>query len=154
MSAKRVPAGFSTITPHLAVRGAAKAIDFYKKAFGAEEIVRNLGPDGRMIMHAQLKIGDSMLLLHDEFPESGGQSPQTLEGSPITLHLYVEDADAAFARAVAAGAKVEMELQNTFWGDRYGQLIDPFGHCWSIGAKLEDLSPDQIRKRAQELFDR
>ena len=154
MSVRRVPAGFHTITPHLAVRGAAKAIEFYKKAFGAEEIVRNLGPDGRLIMHAQLKIGDSMLMLHDEFAESGGQSPHTLEGSPITLHLYVEDADAAFARAVAAGAKIEMALQDMFWGDRYGQLIDPFGHCWSIGSKIEDLNPEQIRKRAQELFDR
>jgi PhnB protein len=153
MSTKRVPLGFHTITPHLELRGAAKAIEFYKKAFGAVEIVRNLGPDGRLIMHAQLKIGDSMLLLHDEFAESGGQSPQTLEGSPITLHLYVEDADAVFAKAVAAGAKVEKPLENTFWGDRYGQLIDPFGHCWSVGSKLEDLTPEQIRKRAQELFD-
>jgi uncharacterized glyoxalase superfamily protein PhnB len=153
MSVKRVPPGFHTITPHLELRGAAKAIEFYKKAFGAVEIVRNLGPDGRLIMHAQLRIGDSMLMLHDEFAEAGGHSPQTLEGSPITLHLYVEDADAVFARAVAAGAKVEMPLENTFWGDRYGQLTDPFGHSWSVGSKLEDLTPEQIRKRAQELFD-
>src|SRR5262245_1868528 len=106
MKTKHVPEGFHTITPHLELRGAAKAIEFYKKAFGAIEVVRTLGPDGRLIMHAQLKIGDSMLMLHDEFAESGGQSPHTLEGSPVTLHLYVEDADAAFKRAVDAGATV------------------------------------------------
>jgi PhnB protein len=153
MQPKRVPDGFHTITPHIEVRGAAKAIEFYKKAFGAVEIVRNVGPDGRLIMHAQLKIGDSMLLLHDEFAEAGGQSPQTLEGSPVTIHLYVEDADAAFKRAVEAGATVAMPIQDTFWGDRYGQLVDPFGHNWSIGSKIEQLDPAEIRKRASKLFD-
>jgi uncharacterized glyoxalase superfamily protein PhnB len=150
---KRVPEGFHTLTPHIEVRGAAKAIDFYKKAFGAVEIVRNLGPDGRLIMHAQLQIGDSMLMLHDEFAESGGQSPQTLDGSPVTLHLYVEDADGAFKRAVDAGATVAMPLQDMFWGDRYCQLVDPFGHNWSIGSRIEDLAPAEIRKRAAGLFD-
>jgi uncharacterized glyoxalase superfamily protein PhnB len=153
MKKKRVPEGFHTVTPHLEVRGAAKAIEFYKKAFGAVEIVRNLGPDGRRIMHAELRIGDSMIMLHDEFAESGGHSPQTLEGTPITLHLYVDDADLVFKQAVDAGARVEMPVQDMFWGDRYGQLVDPFGHSWSVGSKLEDLAPDEVRKRAEKLFD-
>ena len=148
-----LPAGFHTLTPHLEIRGAAAAIDFYVKAFGAREVMRNLAPDGRRVMHAQLALGDSMLLLHDEFAEGGAESPQTLEGSPVTLHLYVEDADAAFARAVAAGCKVELPLQDMFWGDRYGQLVDPFGHRWSIAHKLVELAPEEIRKRAGEHFE-
>ena len=152
MKKNPIPTGFHTLTPHLEVRGAARAIDFYRAAFGAREIVRNVGPDGRMIMHAQLQIGDSMLLLHDEFAESGGESPHTLEGSAVTLHLYVQDADAAFARAVEAGATIEMPLGDQFWGDRYGQLKDPFGHRWSIAAKIEDLTPTQIRERAAKYF--
>jgi len=148
-----VPEGFHTVTAHLAVHGAAQAIDFYKKAFGAREIVRTLGPDGRLIMHAQIAIGDSMVLLHDEFPESGGQSPRTLGGSAVTLHLYVDDADAWFERAVKAGATVEMPLQDMFWGDRYGQLVDPFGHNWSIGSRIEKLTEEEKRKRAASFFD-
>jgi len=147
-----IPSGFHSLTPHLEVRGAARAIDFYKAAFGVREIFRNVGPDGRLIMHAQLQIGDSMLLLHDEFAESGGESPDTLEGSAVTLHLYVEDADAAFERAVKAGARVEMPISDMFWGDRYGQLVDPFGHRWSIGHKVEDLTPTQMRERAAKYF--
>jgi PhnB protein len=147
-----IPAGFHSITPHLEVRGAARAIDFYKAAFGAIEIVRNTGPDGRSIMHCQLQIGDSMILLHDEYAESGGESPQTLEGSPVTLHLFVDDADVAFERAVKAGAKVDKPLEDLFWGDRYGQLTDPFGHHWSIAHRIADLSPEQIRKGAAEYF--
>ncbi|MGH7131962.1 MAG: VOC family protein [Phycisphaerales bacterium] len=149
---KRIPAGYHTLTPHLAVRGAAKAIEFYKKAFGAVELHRSAGPDGKLIMHAELRIGDSPLLLHDEFPESGGLSPTSLEGSPVTLHMFVEDADAVFNKAVAAGAKVEMPMQDMFWGDRYGQITDPFGHNWSIAHRLEDLTPEDRRKRAAELF--
>ncbi len=103
-------------------------------------------------MHAQLQIGDSMLLLHDEFAESGGESPDSLEGSAVTLHLYVPDVDAVFARAVAAGAKVEMPVTDMFWGDRYGQIKDPFGHRWSIGTKIEDLTPAQMRERAAKFF--
>jgi PhnB protein len=147
-----IPAGFHSITPHLEVRGAARAIDFYKAAFGAVEIVRNTGPDGRSIMHCQLQIGDSMILLHDEYAESGGESPETLEGSPVTLHLFVDDADVAFERAVKAGAKVDKPLEDLFWGDRYGQLTDPFGHHWSIAHRITDLSPEQIRKGAAEYF--
>jgi len=152
MKTRPIPPGFHSLTPHLELRGAARAIDFYKAAFGAREIFRNVGPDGRLIMHAQLQIGDSMLLLHDEFAEAGGESPHTLEGSPVTLHLYVEDADAVFARAVAAGAKVEMPIADMFWGDRYGQVTDPFGHRWSIGTKLEELTPAQMRERAAKFF--
>jgi uncharacterized glyoxalase superfamily protein PhnB len=147
-----MPPGFHTLTPHLELRSAARAIDFYKAAFGAREIMRSAGPDGRKIMHAQLQIGDSMLLLHDEFAEAGGESPQSLEGSGVTLHLYVEDVDAAWARAVAAGAKVEMPLGDQFWGDRYGQLVDPFGHRWSIASKKEQLTPEQMRQRAAQYF--
>jgi PhnB protein len=152
MTRYSMPPGFHTLTPHLEVRGAARAIDFYKAAFGAREVLRNLGPDGRKIMHAQLQIGDSMLLVHDEFEEAGGESPQTLEGSAVTLHLYVEDVDAMWARAIAAGAKVEMPLGDQFWGDRYGQLVDPFGHRWSIASKVEQLTPEQMRQRAAKFF--
>ncbi|MBL8749717.1 MAG: VOC family protein [Planctomycetes bacterium] len=152
MPARPIPEGFHSLTPHLELRGAARAIDFYKAAFGAREIFRNLGPDGRLVMHAQLQIGDSMLLLHDEFAESGGESPDSLEGSAVTLHLYVPDVDAVFARAVAAGATVEMPVSDMFWGDRYGQIKDPCGHRWSIGTKIEDLTPAQMRERAAKFF--
>ena len=152
MTKHAIPPGFHTLTPHLEVRGAARAIEFYKAAFGAREVFRSVGPDGRLIMHAQLQIGDSMLLVHDEFAEGGGESPDSLEGSAVTLHLYVEDADAAFTRAVKAGATVEMPLGDMFWGDRYGQVKDPFGHRWSIGHKIEDLTPTQMRERAAKYF--
>ena len=150
----RVPEGFHTVTPHLEVRGAAKAIEFYKKAFGATEIFRNYGPDGKAIMHAQLRIGDSPVLLHDEFQEAGVSSPHALEGSPVTLHLYVEDADAVFRQAVAAGATVDMPIQDMFWGDRYGQLTDPFGHVWSIGTHKEDVSVEEAKRRMAALGER
>lgn len=152
MTTRPLPHGFHTLTPHLEVRGAARAIDFYKAAFGAREIFRNLGPDGRLIMHCQLQIGDSMLLVHDEFAESGGESPDSLEGSAVTLHVYVDDVDAVFARAVAAGATVEMPVADMFWGDRYGQIKDPCGHRWSIATKIEDLTPTQMRERAAKFF--
>jgi uncharacterized glyoxalase superfamily protein PhnB len=149
----RVPEGFHTVTPQLRVRGAAAAIDFYRAAFGATELLRNVAPDGRSIMHARLRIGDSIVIVNDEFPERGGTSPAALEGSPVTLHLYVEDADAAFARAVKAGAMVEKPLEDAFWGDRYGQLRDPFGHSWSIAHQLDVLSPEEIRRRAGRHFE-
>jgi uncharacterized glyoxalase superfamily protein PhnB len=144
---------FRTVTPYLVVRGCAKAIEFYKKAFDAKELERNVGPDGVSIMHARLMIGDSLIMLNDEFPEAGGQSPKALEGSPVTLHIYTDDCDEMFKRAVAAGAKVEMEMQNTFWGDRYGQIVDPFGHNWSIATKLEEVSQAEKRKRVGEMLD-
>jgi uncharacterized glyoxalase superfamily protein PhnB len=144
-----IPSGFHTLTPHLVVKGASKAIEFYKKAFGAEEICRLAGPDGTSIMHADLKIGDSHLMLVDEIPDMDCWGPQALGGTAVTIHLYLEDVDTAFGRAVAAGAKVRMPLANMFWGDRYGMLVDPFGHAWSLATHKEDLTPEEIGKRAQ-----
>jgi uncharacterized glyoxalase superfamily protein PhnB len=142
-----VPCGYQTLTPHVRVRGGADAIEFYKKAFGAEEVMRMPGPDGKL-MHAELKIGGATLMLCDEFPDWGALSPLSLNGTAVTLHLYVEDADAAFERAVAAGATVTMPLQNQFWGDRYGKVVDPFGHEWSIAAHVEDVAPEEMEARA------
>ncbi len=149
-SARVIPQGLHTLTPHLVVRGGAAAIDFYKNAFGATEIARHVGPDGRSLMHARLRIGDSALFLADEFPQCA--SPQTLGGSPVTLALYVEDCDAVFNRAIAAGATVRMPLADMFWGDRYGCLIDPFGHVWSIATHKEDVSAEELVRRARAAF--
>jgi PhnB protein len=149
---KAVPDGFHTLTPHLVVKGASKAIEFYKKAFGAEEIKRVPGPDGKSLVHAELKIGDSRLLLVDEFPEMDCRGPQSVGGSPVSIHMFVDDADAAFDRALSAGAEVRMPLADQFWGDRYGVLTDPFGHVWSIATHKEDLTAEQISKRAQAAF--
>jgi uncharacterized glyoxalase superfamily protein PhnB len=146
--AKPIPDGYRTITPHLIVKDGAKAIDFYKKAFGAEERGRMAGPDGRL-MHAELKIGDSIVMLADEYPEMGGKSPATLSGTPVTLHLYVTDADAAFKKAVAAGAKATMPIADMFWGDRYGRVTDPFGHEWSIATHMKDMTADEMAKAAK-----
>jgi uncharacterized glyoxalase superfamily protein PhnB len=147
-----IPPGFSTLTPHLCINGVAKAIDFYKKAFGAEEMTRMPTPDGR-IMHACLKIGNSMLFLVDEFPEyncGNGGSPETIGRTHATIHMYVEDADKAFQRAIDAGATVELQVQDMFWGDRYGRLVDPFGQPWSIATHKEDLTPEQMHERMKE----
>jgi PhnB protein len=148
-----IPEGHHTITPSLIVKGASEAIDFYKRAFGAEELSRMPfpGPDGKVrIGHAALQIGNSRLFLADEFPEYGVTGPAG--SSPVTIHLYVTDADAAFNRAVEAGATVTMPLANMFWGDRYGKLADPFGHQWSIGSHLEDLTHEQIEERMAASF--
>ena len=149
---KPVPAGFHTLTPHLIVRGAAQAIEFYKKAFGAEELTRMPSPDGRTVMHAELQIGDSILFLADEFPEMGARSPKALGGSPVTIHLYVADVDAVFNRAIQAGATAQMPPTDMFWGDRYGKLTDPFGHVWSVATHTEDVPPEEMAKRAQAAF--
>ena len=149
---KAIPEGFHTLTPHLIVKGASQAIEFYKKAFGAEEIVRMPGPDGKSVMHAELKIGDSRLLLADEFPQMGSLGPQGTAGTPIGIHVYVEDVDAAFNSAVAAGSQVRMPVADMFWGDRYGIVVDPFGHRWSLATHKEDLTPEEIGKRAQTAF--
>ena len=141
---------FHTITPHLVVRDAASAIDFYTRAFGAAELYRNLAPDGKSIMHAELMLGDSRFLLHDEFPEQGLLSPLAYAGTAVTLHLYVTDVDAVFASAVEAGALVLMPVQDCFWGDRYGVFKDPSGHRWSVATRLKDLSPAELRQRAGE----
>ncbi len=148
---EKIPAGFSTVTPHLVIKSAAKAIDFYKKAFGAEEINRMPMPDGRL-MHACLKIGNSLLMLCDEFPEHDGgnsASPATIGKSHATMHLYVEDADASYKRAVDAGATATMPPQDMFWGDRYGQVVDPFGQPWAIATHVEDLTPEEMMKKMQ-----
>jgi PhnB protein len=153
--AKPIPEGYSTVTPHLVVRGASKAIEFYKKAFGAEEMDRMPGPDGRTVMHATLKIGKSLIMLCDEFPQmERWVSPQKLNGTTIGLHIYTENVDKALARAVAAGAKVSMPVMDTFWGDRYGRVTDPFGHEWSMATRKQDLTPAEIQNGAQEFFNK
>jgi uncharacterized glyoxalase superfamily protein PhnB len=144
MSVKPIPDGMRSITPHLVCEGAADAIEFYKKAFGAEENGRMPTPDGRL-MHAQVRIGDSAVMLVDAFPEMGAKDPKALNGSPVTIHLYVEDADKTFNQAVAAGATVRMPLADMFWGDRYGQVVDPFGHNWSIATHKHDYTPEQMQ---------
>ncbi|MGH8854680.1 MAG: VOC family protein [Telluria sp.] len=143
--AKAIPEGFHSLTPHLVCEGAADAIAFYQKAFGAVQIDRMPGPGGK-IMHASLRIGDSVLMLADAFPEWGSRGPLALQGTAVTLHLYVPDADAVWATAVAAGAKPVMPLENTFWGDRYGQVDDPFGHRWAIATHLRDMTPEEIQE--------
>ena len=147
---KAIPDGYYTLTPNLTVRQASKAIDFYKKAFGAEEIVRMPGPGGS-IMHAELQIGNSRVMLADEMPEMGSKSPAAFGGSPVGFYVYVENVDAAWKRAVDAGAKPKMPLADMFWGDRVGALEDPFGHKWSLAQHVKDLTPDEVKK-GQEAF--
>lgn len=143
---KPIPEGYTAITPYLIIRGAAAAIDFYKKAFGATEIMRMPQPDGR-IGHAELKIEGSYIMLADEFEEMGHVSPKTLGNSPVSMLLYVENADATFARAVSLGSKVIKPLQDQFYGDRSGFLEDPFGHRWSIATHIEDVSLEEMERR-------
>ena len=149
--AKPIPEGFHSVTPYLTVNDAARAIDFYKRAFGATERYRMDGPGGK-IAHAEIKIGDSIVMLGDESMAAGTRSPQSLGGTPIGLFIYVEDVDSAFTRAASAGAKVDMPVTDMFWGDRYGRLRDPFGHEWSIATHKQDLSHDEMMKAAQAMF--
>ena len=142
-----VPCGFHTVTPHLVIRDAAKAIDFYTQAFGAEELCRMPGPEGKL-MHAEIKIGDSILMISDEFPDWGAKGPESLGGTPVTINLYVEDCDTVFNRAVEAGATVRMPLADQFWGDRYGQVVDPFGHVWSVATHIKELTPEEMSAAA------
>jgi len=144
-----VPEDFHTITPHLVVKGVARAIEWYTAALGAHELLRNTAPDGVSIMHSELLLGDSRFFVVDEFAESM-VAPTTLGGTPVTLHLYVKDVDVLFNRAVDAGATVLMPVADQFWGDRYGMLIDPFGHRWSIASRIEDLSPRALQERAAQ----
>lgn len=146
---KPIPDGFHTLTPYLTVKGAAQAIDFYKRAFGARERFRMPGPDGKTLGHAEVTIGDSILMLADEFPGCG-QSPQALHGTPVSLLLYVSDVDAAFQRAVAAGATVKQPVENKFYGERAGCLVDPFGHIWTLMTHIEDVPPQEMKKRMDE----
>ena len=142
------PAGYHTVTPAIIVRDAAKAIDFYVRAFGAEEVTRMAGPDGS-IMHAEIRIGDSVVMLGEENPEWGTLSPLSTKGNPGSLHIYVADVDAAFARAVGAGATVRYPLENAFWGDRYGKVTDPFGHEWGLATRLRDMTPEETQAAAE-----
>lgn len=146
-----VPEGFHTITPYIIARDANAAIEFYKRAFGAEELSRSAAPNG-LILNAQIRIGDSILMLMDESQEWGSKSPLALGGSPTIIHLYVEDVDAVFNQATRAGAKVTMPLGDQFWGDRYGMVTDPYGHTWSIATHTEDVSPQEIAQRQEAAF--
>ncbi len=146
--AQPIPAGYHTVTPYLVCRGAASAIDFYKRAFGAKEKMRMPGPSGK-VAHAEIQIGDSRVMLGDEALETGAKSPETLGGSGASVLLYVKNVDAVADKAIAAGATVVMPVQDMFWGDRYGKLKDPFGHEWSIATHKEDLTAKQMAKRAQ-----
>jgi uncharacterized glyoxalase superfamily protein PhnB len=145
-----IPPGMRTVTPHLVCNGAADAIEFYKQAFGAVEVLRLPSPNGKL-MHAQIRIGDSAVMLVDEVPQCGALSPKTLKGSPVTIHLFVEDVDAVVARAAKAGATVKMPVTDMFWGDRYGVLEDPFGHQWSVATHQRDLTPAEIQEGAKAM---
>ena len=147
---KPIPDGMHSVTPHLICAGAADAIEFYKKAFGAVDLGRLPGPKGRL-MHAAIRIGDSTVMLVDEMPEWGAFGPKSLKGSPVTIHLYVQDVDASVARAVAAGAKITMPLDDMFWGDRYGKVEDPFGHHWSIATHVRDVSTEEMQQAMQKM---
>ena len=146
MAVNAIPDGYYSLTPYLVCKGAGKAIDFYTRVFGAQEIIRMPGPGGQ-IMHAEVKIGNSMLMLSDENKEQGALSPETIGGSASSIMFYTDDVDAVFNRAVAAGAKGAMPPADMFWGDRMGQLVDPFGHRWAIATHKEDVSPDEMQKR-------
>lgn len=151
MSATAVPAGHHTVTPSLTIQNAVEALEFYRRAFGATERYRLIMPDGRLA-HAEFRLGDSVIMLSDEFPEFGGKSPQTLGGSPVSIYLYVEDVDALFQRALAAGAKERTPVMDQFYGDRSGQLEDPFGHLWWVATHQEDVAPEEIEKRVEAMF--
>ncbi len=149
MAVRPIPEGYHTLTPYFTVRDAVRAIEFYKQAFGAQERGVMKGPDGK-VMHAELKIGDSIVMLADEFPEFGAVAPESGGSTSMGLHIYVTDVDDAFDRAVKAGAKVEMPVADQFWGDRYGKLRDPFGHRWSIATHVKDMSADEMKRSMDE----
>ena len=151
MTVKPIPDGYHTVTPYLICRGAAKALEFYKSAFGATEVMRLDGPGGA-IMHAEIQIGDSRIMMADEFPEMNAIAPQSPGSSGVSICLYVEDADSMVAQATAAGAKIQRPLQDQFYGDRMATLEDPFGHVWSIATHIEDVSPEEIQRRMEEMM--
>lgn len=152
MMVKAIPDEFTAITPHLICRDCAKAIEWYKQALGAVELGTMMMPDGNTVMHASIQIGGAVIMLAEECPDWGSRSPLSLEGSPVTIHLYVEDADAVFNQAVEHGANGIMPVMDAFWGDRYGKFIDPFGHHWSVATHTRDLTPEQIAEGAQAAF--
>src|SRR5262249_26800669 len=147
---KSIPDGFHTVTPYLTQRDSSKAIDFYKRAFGAHEVMRMAGPGGKGVGHAEIKIGDSIVFMSDEFPKGGTRAPESLGGATGSVFLYVSDVDQTFARAVRAGARAGMAPSNMFWGDRFGTLVDPFGHHWGVATHIEDVPPAEMEKRAKE----
>ena len=150
--AKAIPEGYYTVTPHLVVKDAGGAIEFYKKAFGAEEVFRMPGPGGK-VMHAEIRIGNSHVMVNDEMPDYGALGPASIGGTPVTLHLYVNDVDSTFKRAIEAGGKEEMAVADMFWGDRYGKLVDPFGHKWSVATHKEDVSSRRdVARRMEKEF--
>lgn len=151
MATKPIPEGYHSVTPYLIVKGGAEAIQFYKRAFGAVEQMRMASPDGR-IGHAEIKIGDSVIMLADEHPEMGHYSPQSLGGAGVSLMVYVDHVDAVFKQAVASGAKELQPLKNQFYGNRSGTLEDPFGHRWTLATHIEDVAPDEMRRRAEKFM--
>jgi PhnB protein len=148
MPVKPIPEGYHSVTPHLIIKGAAQALEFYKKAFGAVELMRFPGPDGK-IGHAEIRLGDSPIMLADEYPDMGFRSPQSLAGTPVSILLYVEDVDSQFKQAIAAGATVLREVRDQFYGDRSGTLTDPFGHVWTLATHKEDISPEEMHRRSE-----
>jgi PhnB protein len=151
MATKSIPDGYHSVTPYLIIDGAAAAIDFYKRAFGAKELMRMPSPDGK-IGHAEIRIGDSTMMLADEHPAMGHRSPKSLGGSGVNLMVYVEHVDEVFKRAVASGAKELRPLKDQFYGDRSGTLQDPFGHTWTLATHIEDIAPDEMRRRAEKFM--
>lgn len=152
MAAKPIPDGFNSVSAYLVVPNCEEALSFYEKAFGAKTVNRMRGPDGKSTIHAEMRIGNSTVMLSDENPEWGTKSARTLGGSPVSLHIYVEDADALFNRAVKAGCQVAYPMGDPFWGDRYGKVTDPFGLVWGIATHKEDLSEKELEKRGAEWF--
>ena len=153
MPSKVKPDGHHTVAPYLAIKNAVSALEFYKKAFEASETYRLILPDGRL-GHAEIRLGDSLIMLADEFPEFGGKAPESLGGSPVSIHLYVEDVDAFVKRAVAEGAREVKPVADQFYGDRSGQLQDPYGHLWWVATHKEDVAPEEMQKRVRVLFGR
>jgi PhnB protein len=151
MTTKAIPDGYHSVTPYLIIKGAADAIDFYKRVFDATELMRMPSPDGK-IGHAEIRIGDSAIMLADEHPEMGHSSPQSLGGAGLSLVLYVERVDEVFKRAVASGAKQLQPVKDQFYGDRSGTLQDPFGHTWTVATHVEDIAPDEMRRRAEKFM--
>jgi len=151
MATKSIPDGYHSVTPYLIINGAADAIDFYKRAFGATELMRMPRPDGK-IGHAEIRIGDSAIMLADEYPEMGYRSPQSLGGAGVSLMVYVERVDEVFKRAIASGAKEQQAVKDQFYGDRLGTLQDPFGHTWMLATHIEDVPPDEMRRRAEKFM--
>jgi PhnB protein len=149
MAARKIPEGHNRVSPYLIVEGAERALDFYQRAFGAVELFRHKAPDGK-IGHAEVRIGDTVIMLADEFPDHDAHSPRKYGGSPVTLHVYCEDVDAVAAKAIAAGAKVKRPVADQFYGDRLGTFEDPFGHTWHLSTHIEDVSADELDRRAKQ----